>query len=64
MSFLVINKDIFSIIVRPIVYNIKLIVIVVFSNVERRKIFVVAGCSRLENVAVSLQEEIESVTDN
>ena len=64
MSFLVINKDIFSIIVRPIVYNIKLIVIVVFSNVVRRKIFVVAGSSRLENVAVSLQEEIESVTDN
>ena len=43
---------------------LKFIVIVVFSNVERRKIFVVAGCSRLENVAAPLQEEIESVTDN
>ena len=60
-----IQKDIFLIIVRPtIVYTIKLIVIVVFSNVVRRKIFVVAWSSRLENVAVSLQEEIESVTDN
>ena len=60
-----IQKDIFLIIVRPtIVYTIKLIVFVVFSNVVRRKIFVVAGSSRLENVAVSLQEEIESVTDN